>query len=35
MPRIFDDVAECVDNTLSRIGSHIVLALPLGIGSTT
>src|ERR1700678_1286067 len=32
MPRIFDDVAECVENTLSRVGSHIVLALPLGIG---
>src|SRR6202041_1884114 len=32
MPRIFDDVAECVENTLSRVGSRIVLALPLGIG---
>jgi len=32
MPRIFDDVAECVENTLTRIGSHIVLALPLGVG---
>lgn len=32
MPRSFDDVAECVENTLSRVGSHIVLALPLGIG---
>jgi acyl-CoA hydrolase len=32
MPSIFDDVAECVENTLSRVGSHIVLALPLGIG---
>ncbi|HEY0801883.1 MAG TPA: acetyl-CoA hydrolase/transferase C-terminal domain-containing protein, partial [Steroidobacteraceae bacterium] len=32
MPRIFDDVAECVENTLSRVGPHIVLALPLGIG---
>jgi acyl-CoA hydrolase len=32
MPRIFDDVAECVENTLIRVGSHIVLALPLGIG---
>jgi acyl-CoA hydrolase len=32
MPRAFDDVAECVENTLSRVGSHIVLALPLGIG---
>jgi acyl-CoA hydrolase len=32
MPRIFDDVAECVETTLSRIGPDIVLALPLGIG---
>jgi acyl-CoA hydrolase len=32
MPRTFDDVAECVENTLSRVGPHIVLALPLGIG---
>ena len=32
MPRIFDDVAECVENTLARVGPHIVLALPLGIG---
>jgi acyl-CoA hydrolase len=32
MPRIFDDVAECVESTLSRVGPHIVLALPLGIG---
>ena len=32
MPLSFDDVAECVENTLSRVGSHIVLALPLGIG---
>jgi acyl-CoA hydrolase len=32
MPRIFDDVAECVENTLSRVGSRIVLALPLGVG---
>jgi acyl-CoA hydrolase len=32
MPSAFDDVAECVENTLSRVGSHIVLALPLGIG---
>jgi acyl-CoA hydrolase len=32
MPRIFDDVAECVETTLSRVGPHIVLALPLGIG---
>ena len=32
MPHSFDDVAECVENTLSRVGSHIVLALPLGVG---
>jgi acyl-CoA hydrolase len=32
MPRLFDDVAECVESTLGRVGPHIVLALPLGIG---
>jgi acyl-CoA hydrolase len=32
MPRVFDDVGECVENTLSRVGARIVLALPLGIG---
>jgi acyl-CoA hydrolase len=32
MPRIFDDVGECVENTLGRVGPRIVLALPLGIG---
>ena len=32
MPRVFDDVAECVENTLARVGPHIVLALPLGVG---
>ena len=32
MPRIFDDVGECVENTLGRVGPHVVLALPLGIG---
>src|SRR5258708_20533507 len=32
MPRILDDVAECVEDTLGRVGPHIVLALPLGIG---
>jgi acyl-CoA hydrolase len=32
MPRSFDDVAECVEDTLGRVGPHIVLALPLGIG---
>lgn len=32
MPRSFDDVAECVESTLVRVGPNIVLALPLGIG---
>jgi acyl-CoA hydrolase len=32
MPRSFDDVAECVEDTLGRVGPRIVLALPLGIG---
>jgi acyl-CoA hydrolase len=32
MPRTFDDVAECVESTLGRVGPHIVLALPLGVG---
>ncbi len=32
MPRTFDDVAECVESTLARVGPHIVLGLPLGIG---
>jgi hypothetical protein len=32
MPRTFDDVAECVESTLARVGPRIVLALPLGIG---
>jgi acyl-CoA hydrolase len=32
MPRLFDDVAECAENTLSRVGPHLVLALPLGVG---
>jgi acyl-CoA hydrolase len=32
MPRIFDDVAECVEDTLGRVGPRIVLGLPLGIG---
>jgi len=31
-PRSFDDVAECVENTLRRVGPRIVLAMPLGIG---
>jgi acyl-CoA hydrolase len=32
MPRTFDDVAECVESTLGRVGPHIALALPLGVG---
>jgi acyl-CoA hydrolase len=32
MARVFDDVAECVEDTLKRVGPHIVLALPLGVG---
>ena len=32
MPRTFDEVAECVESTLARVGPHIVLALPLGVG---
>jgi acyl-CoA hydrolase len=32
MPRTFDDVAECVEDTLGRVGPRIVLAVPLGIG---
>jgi acyl-CoA hydrolase len=32
MPQVFDDAAECVEDTLGRVGPHIVLALPLGIG---
>jgi acyl-CoA hydrolase len=32
VPRLFDDVAECVESTLARVGPHIVLALPLGVG---
>ena len=31
-PRPFDDVAECVETTLGRVGPRIVLALPLGLG---
>lgn len=31
-PRNFDDVGECVEATLNRVGPRIVLALPLGIG---
>ncbi|MDE2349200.1 MAG: hypothetical protein KGL92_11920 [Gammaproteobacteria bacterium] len=31
-PRPFDDVAECVEATLARVGPRIALALPLGLG---
>jgi acyl-CoA hydrolase len=31
-PRSFDEVAECVEQTLLQVGRTIVLALPLGIG---
>jgi len=32
MPETFDDVGHCVDALLRRLGSRIVLAMPLGIG---
>jgi acyl-CoA hydrolase len=32
MPQILDDVGQCVDAVLRRVGTHIVLAMPLGIG---
>jgi acyl-CoA hydrolase len=32
MPILTNDVGECVDAVLRRVGSRIVLALPLGIG---
>jgi len=32
MPETFADVGHCVDAVLRRVGSHVVLALPLGIG---
>jgi acyl-CoA hydrolase len=32
MPETFTDVGQCVDAVLRRVGSHVVLALPLGIG---
>ena len=32
MPEIFDDVGHCVDAALRRVGTRIVLALPLGVG---
>src|SRR5688572_28853446 len=32
MTNVVDDVGECVDAVLRRVGSRVVLALPLGIG---
>ena len=32
MPEHFDDVGECVEATLRRVGKRIVLALPLALG---
>jgi acyl-CoA hydrolase len=32
MTRVFDDVGEAVEATLSRVGNRVVLATPLGIG---
>jgi len=32
MPVITNDVGECVDAVLRRVGARVVLALPLGIG---
>ena len=32
MPVLIDDVGECVDAVLRRVGPRVVLALPLGVG---
>jgi hypothetical protein len=32
MSESFNDVTECVDAAIRRVGRRIVLALPLGIG---
>jgi acyl-CoA hydrolase len=32
MPETFADVGDCVDAVLRRVGAHVVLAMPLGIG---
>ena len=32
MPLVLDDVGECVDAVLRRVGPRVVLALPLGVG---
>ncbi|MGH8586174.1 MAG: acetyl-CoA hydrolase/transferase C-terminal domain-containing protein, partial [Gammaproteobacteria bacterium] len=33
MPQQFDDVGDCVDAALRRVGKRIVLALPLALGN--
>lgn len=35
MPEIFAEVGTCVDAVLRRVGTRVVLALPLGIGKPT
>src|SRR5438105_9773728 len=32
MPEVFDDVGHCADAVLKRVGTRVVLAMPLGIG---
>ena len=32
IPKYFQDVDQCVDEILARIGKHIVLAIPVGLG---
>src|SRR5688572_20017132 len=32
MPQLFDDVGECVEATLRRVGKRLVVALPLALG---
>ena len=32
MPVAFDDVGECVESALRRVGRKVVLAVPLGLG---
>jgi len=32
LPQVFDTIETCVDATLERVGRHVVLGLPLGIG---
>jgi acyl-CoA hydrolase len=32
MPQLFDDVGECVEATLQRVGKRVVMALPLALG---